>query len=160
VLTVVAIVVGLLFVAGLVGSVVPWMPGPPFVLAGAVVWALATDFDTLGWGRLAILAALTALSVVLEFVTTAVGARRYGASRWGMLGAIVGALVGVFFGPVGLVVGCVAGAVGAELIRGSELAVSVRSGVGALVGLIAGLVADLVVCVTMIGLFLVWVWRG
>jgi uncharacterized protein len=160
VLTVVAIVVGLLFAAGLVGSVVPWMPGPPFVLAGAVVWALATDFDTLGWGRLAILAALTALSVVLEFVTTAVGARRYGASRWGMLGAIVGALVGVFFGPVGLVVGCVAGAVGAELLRGSELAASVRSGVGALVGLIAGLVADLVVCVTMIGLFLVWVWRG
>jgi uncharacterized protein len=160
VLTVVAIVVGLLFAAGLVGSVVPWLPGPPFVLAGAVVWALATDFDTLGWGRLAILAALTALSVVLEFVTTAVGARRYGASRWGMLGAIVGALVGVFFGPVGLVVGCVAGAVGAELIRGSELAASVRSGVGALVGLIAGLVADLVVCVTMIGLFLVWVWRG
>jgi uncharacterized protein YqgC (DUF456 family) len=160
VLTAVAVVVGLLFVAGLVGSVVPWMPGPPFVLAGAVVWALATDFETLGWGRLAILAALTALSVVLEFVTTAVGARRYGASRWGMLGAIVGALVGVFFGPVGLIVGCVAGAVGAELLRGSELAASVRSGVGALVGLIAGLVADLVVCVTMIGLFLVWVWRG
>jgi uncharacterized protein len=160
VLTAVAVVVGLLFAAGLVGSVVPWMPGPPFVLAGAVVWALATDFETLGWGRLAILAALTALSVVLEFATTAVGARRYGASRWGMLGAIVGALVGVFFGPVGLIVGCVAGAVGAELVRGSELAASVRSGVGALVGLIAGLVADLVVCVVMIGLFLVWVWRG
>jgi uncharacterized protein len=160
VLTVVAVVVGLLFAAGLVGSVVPWLPGPPFVLAGAVVWALATDFDTLGWGRLAILAALTALSVVLEFVTTAVGARRYGASRWGMLGAIVGALVGVFFGPIGLFVGCIAGAVGAELIRGSELAASVRSGIGALVGLLAGLVADLVVCVTMIGLFLVWVWRG
>jgi uncharacterized protein len=160
VLTAVAVVVGLLFAAGLVGSVVPWMPGPPFVLAGAVVWALATDFETLGWGRLAILAALTALSVVLEFATTAVGARRYGASRWGMLGAIVGALVGVFFGPVGLIVGCVAGAVGAELVRGSELAASVWSGVGALVGLIAGLVADLVVCVVMIGLFLVWVWRG
>jgi uncharacterized protein len=160
VLTGVAVVVGLLFAAGLVGSVVPWMPGPPFVLAGAVVWALATDFETLGWGRLGILAALTALSVVLEFVTTAVGARRYGASRWGMLGAIVGALVGVFFGPVGLIVGCVVGAVGAELVRGSELAASVRSGVGALLGLLAGLVADLVVCVTMIGLFLVWVWRG
>jgi uncharacterized protein len=160
VLTAVAVVVGLLFVVGLVGSVVPWMPGPPFVLAGAVVWALATDFDTLGWGRLAILAALTVLSVVLEFVTTAIGARRYGASRWGMLGAIVGALVGVFFGPVGLIVGCLAGAVAAELIRGSELAASVRSGIGALVGLIAGLLGDLVVCITMIGLFLVWVWRG
>jgi uncharacterized protein YqgC (DUF456 family) len=160
VLTAVAVVVGLLFAAGLVGSVIPWLPGPPFVLVGAVVWALATNFETLGWGRLAILAALTALSVVLEFVTAAVGARRYGASRWGMLGAIVGALVGVFFGPIGLIVGCLAGAVAAELVRGSELGASVRSGVGALLGLIAGLVADLVVCVAMIGLFLVWVWRG
>jgi uncharacterized protein YqgC (DUF456 family) len=160
VLTAVAVVVGLLFAAGLVGSVVPWLPGPPFVLAGAVVWALATNLEALGWGRLAILAALTALSVVLEFVTAAVGARRYGASRWGMLGAIVGALVGVFFGPIGLIVGCLAGAVAAELVRGSELGASVRSGVGALLGLIAGLVADLVVCIAMIGLFLVWVWRG
>jgi uncharacterized protein YqgC (DUF456 family) len=160
VLTAVAVVVGLLFVAGLVGSVVPWMPGPPFVLAGAVVWAVATDFQTLGWGRLAVLAALTALSVVLEFVTAAVGARRYGASRWGMAGAIVGALVGAFFGPVGLIIGCITGAVGAELLRGSALAASLRSGVGALLGLITGLVADLVVCVTMIGLFLVWIWRG
>ena len=159
-LTAVAVVVGLLFVAGLVGSVVPWMPGPPFVLAGAVVWAVATDFQTLGWGRLAVLATLTALSVVLEFVTAAVGARRYGASRWGMAGAIVGALVGAFFGPVGLIVGCITGAVGAELLRGSALAASLRSGIGALLGLITGLVADLVVCVTMIGLFLVWIWRG
>ena len=51
--TVVGVVVAALFLAGLVGSVVPWMPGPLFILAGAVVWAVATDFQTLGWGRLA-----------------------------------------------------------------------------------------------------------
>ena len=159
-LTAVAVIVGLLFQAGLVGSIVPWMPGPPFILAGAVLWMFATDFETLGWGRLAILAALAALSLVLEFVVAALGARRYGASRWGVVGAIVGALVGVFFGPVGLIVGCVAGAVVAELLRGSDLAASVRSGVGALVGLLAGLLADLAISITMIGLFLYWVWWG
>ena len=159
-LTAVAVIVGLLFLAGLVGSIVPWMPGPPFILAGAVLWAIATDFETLGWGRLAVLAVLAALSLGLEFVVAALGARRYGASRWGVVGAIVGALVGVFFGPVGLIVGCLAGAVVAELLRGSDLAASVRSGFGALVGLIAGLLADLVVSITMIGLFLYWIWRG
>jgi uncharacterized protein YqgC (DUF456 family) len=151
-LTAVAVIVGLLFLAGLVGSIVPWMPGPPFILAGAVLWAFATDFETLGWGRLAVLAVLAALSLGLEFVVAALGARRYGASRWGVVGAIVGA--------VGLIVGCVAGAVVAELLRGSDLAASVRSGFGALVGLIAGLLADLVVSITMIGLFLYWIWRG
>jgi uncharacterized protein YqgC (DUF456 family) len=159
-LTAVGIVVGLLFLAGLVGSVVPWMPGPLFVLAGAVLWAFWTDFGTLGWGRLAILAALAALSFLLDFVAGALGARRYGASRWGVVGAIAGAIVGLFLGPLGLVLGCVIGAVVGELLRGANLESSARSGLGALVGLLAGLVADLVISMTMIGLFLSWVWRG
>src|SRR6185369_2998487 len=150
-MTVVGIIVGLLFAVGIVGSILPWLPGPLFILAGAVLWAFATDFQTLGWGRLAILGALTALSVVLGFVA---GARRAGASRWGIVGALAGALVGIFFGPVGLIFGCVAGAVVAELLRGADLAGSVRSGLGALVGMLAGLLADLVVSITMIGLFL------
>jgi uncharacterized protein len=158
-MTVVAIIVGLLFVAGIVGSVLPWLPGPLFILAGAVLWAFATDFETLGWGRLAILAALTGLSAVLSFVAGAVGARRYGASRWGIVGALVGGLVGVFFGPLGLIFGCVIGAVAAELLRGARVGESVRSGVGALLGMVTGLLADLVVSLTMIGLFLYWVWR-
>ena len=158
-MTVVAIIVGLLFVAGIVGSVLPWLPGPLFVLAGAVLWAFATDFETLGWGRLVILAALTGLSAVLSFVAGAVGARRYGASRWGIVGALVGGLVGVFFGPLGLIFGCVIGAVAAELLRGARVGESVRSGVGALLGMVAGLLADLVVSLTMIGLFLYWAWR-
>jgi uncharacterized protein YqgC (DUF456 family) len=159
-MTAVGIVVGLLFVAGLVGSVVPWLPGPLFILAGAVLWAFATDFETLGFGRLAILGALTILGFLLDFVAGAVGARRYGASRWGVIGAILGAIVGLFVGPFGVILGGVAGAVVAELLRGADVGASVRSGIGALLGLLAGLLADLVVSLTMIGLFLYWVWRG
>jgi uncharacterized protein YqgC (DUF456 family) len=160
VLTVVGIVVGLLFVAGLVGSVLPWLPGPLLILAGALLWAFATDFETLGWGRLALLAGLTAASAVLGFLAAALGARRYGASRWGVAGALVGAVAGIFFGPLGLLIGCMAGAGVGELLRGADLAGSLRSGVGAVVGLLAGLVADVVVCVTMIGLFVYWVWSS
>jgi len=158
--TVVGVVVAALFLAGLVGSIVPWMPGPLFILAGAVVWAVATDFQTLGWGRLAVLAALAVLSFLLDFLAGAIGARRYGASRWGVVGALLGAVVGLFLGPLGLIAGCVIGAVVGELARGADLAGGVRSGLGALVGLLAGLLADLVLAITMIGLFLYWVWRG
>jgi uncharacterized protein YqgC (DUF456 family) len=157
--TVVGVVVAALFLAGLVGSVVPWMPGPLFILAGAVVWAFATDFQTLGWGRLAILAALALLGFLLDFLAAAIGARRYGASRWGVVGAILGAVVGLFLGPLGLIAGCVVGAIVGELARGADLAGGVRSGLGALVGFLAGLLADLVLAITMIALFLYWVWR-
>jgi hypothetical protein len=157
-LTAVGIVVGLLFLAGLVGSVIPWMPGALFIVAGAVLWAFATDFVTLGVGRLVILGALAALSFLLDFVVGALGARRYGASRWGVVGAIAGAVVGLFFGPLGLIFGSVAGAIAGEMLRGGDVEGSVRSGFGALVGLLLGLVADLAIAVTMIGLFLYWTW--
>jgi uncharacterized protein YqgC (DUF456 family) len=158
--TVVGVVVALLFVAGLVGSIVPWMPGPLFVVAGALIWALATNFERLGAGRLAILGALAVLAFLLDLIVGAIGARRYGAGRMGVAGALVGALVGLFFGPVGLVVGCIAGAVAGELLRGADLAQGVRSGAGALLGVLAGLAVDLLVSITMIGLFLYWVWWG
>jgi uncharacterized protein len=159
-MTAIGILVALLFLAGLVGSVVPWLPGPLFVVAGALVWAVATDFETIAAGRLAILALIAVAAFVLDFVAGALGARRYGASRWGVIGAIVGSVVGLFFGPVGLVVGCIVGAVAGELLRGGDVDRSLRSGVGAVIGLLAGLAVDLVASLTMIGLFLVWVWRG
>lgn len=159
-LTAAGILVAVLFVTGLVGSVIPWVPGPLLILAGALVWAVATEFATLGAGRLAILAALAALTFVLDFAVTALGARYYGASRWGVVGAIAGAIVGLFFGPLGLIFGGAVGAVVAEVMTGSGLGGGVRSGLGALLGLLAGFVADLVVALTMIGLFLYWAWRG
>ena len=159
-LTAVGIVVGLLFGAGLVGSVNRWMPGALFIVAGAVLWAFATDFATLGVGRLVILGALAALSFLLDFVVGALGARRYGASRWGVVGAVAGAVVGLFFGPLGLIFGSVAGAIAGEMLRGGDVEGSVRSGFGALLGLLVGLVADLAIAVTMIGLFLYWTWRA
>ncbi|MGH7326151.1 MAG: DUF456 domain-containing protein [Candidatus Rokuibacteriota bacterium] len=159
-LTAIGIVVALLFAVGLVGSVVPWMPGPLFILAGAVLWAFATDFAEIGVGRLAILAALAVASFLLNFIVGALGARRYGGSRWAVVGALVGAVVGFFFGPLGLLIGPVLGAIGAELLRGADLQGGVRSGFGALVGVLLGIAADFTIVLVMIGLFVWWVWRG
>ncbi len=157
-LTAVGIVVALLFGLGVVGSIVPWMPGPLFILAGAVLWAFATDFAQIGVGRLAILATLALLTFVLNFVVGALGARRYGGSRWAVVGALVGAVVGLFFGPLGLLIGPVVGAVGGELLRGADLEGGVRSGFGALVGLLVGIAADVTLALVMIGLFVWWVY--
>ncbi|MGH7314115.1 MAG: DUF456 domain-containing protein [Candidatus Rokuibacteriota bacterium] len=159
-LTAVGVVVGLLFLLGLAGAVIPWLPGPLFILAGAVLWAFATDFAEIAVGRLAILAGLALATFLLNFVAGAIGARRYGGTRWGVVGAIAGAVVGLFFGPLGLLIGPVAGAITGELLRGADLEGSVRSGFGAMVGLLAGIVADFTIALVMVGLFLWWVWRA
>ncbi len=156
----VGILTGLLFLIGLVGSLVPWLPGPLLILAGALLWAIATGFTVLGVGRLLVLAGLAALSLILNFVTSAVGAQRAGGSRWAVVGAFMGAVAGLFFGPVGLLIGPVVGAVGGELLRGGDLEASLRSGVGAFLGLVAGIVADFVIALAMVALFVWWVWLG
>lgn len=153
-------VVGALMVAGVIGAVLPFLPGAPLILVGAVIYAVFTDFTPVGWGRLAVLGALTVLGFVLEYVASALGARRFGGSRWGVVGAVVGSIVGVFFGLVGLLLGPVVGAVAGELLRSGQLAESLRTGIGAAVGLVAGAIAKLGLALAMVGLFLWWLWRG
>jgi len=157
--TVVGIVVGALFLAGLVGALIPWIPGPLFILIGVLVWAVATQFAVIGVGRLVILVTLALTTLLVNFAAGPIGARRSGGSRWAVGGAIVGALAGLLFGPLGLLIGPVIGAVAGEMIRGGDVERSLRTGVGALIGMVAGIAADFVISVVMIGLFLWWVWR-
>jgi len=158
--SVVGIVVGVLFLVGLIGALIPWIPGPLFILVGALVWAVATHFAVIGVGRLVILVALATLTLLVNVAAGPLGARRSGGSRWAVVGAIVGGFAGFFFGPLGLVIGPVVGAVAGEMLRAVDIEGSLRTGVGALIGMVAGIAADFVISVAMIGLFLWWVWRA
>src|SRR5204863_3591329 len=90
-----------LILAGLAGTVLPVIPGAPLMFLGMAVVAWVDGFQRIGWITLAVLAGLTALSVVTDFAAGALGAKGSGASRIAFLGAALGALVGVFFGPFG-----------------------------------------------------------
>jgi len=158
--TVVGVIVGALFLTGLIGALIPAVPGPLFILIGALLWGIVTHFTVIGVGRLVILAALATLTLLVNFVAGPLGARRSGGSRWGVGGAVVGAFFGLFFGPFGLVLGPVAGAVAGEMLHAGNVEGSFRTGVGALIGTAVGLAADFIVAIAMIGLFLWWVWRA
>src|SRR5690606_20229088 len=87
-----------LVLLGLAGTVLPLVPGIPLMLAGMLLAAWAEDFSRIGWGTLVLLAVLTALSLVVEAMAAALGAKRVGASRAAILGAALGALFGFFAG--------------------------------------------------------------
>jgi uncharacterized protein YqgC (DUF456 family) len=152
--------VALLFVVGLVGSVVPALPGVVLILAGTVVHAIATDFDPIGPGRLVILAVLMAVAYGLDYAAGALGVKRFGGSGWAVTGAVVGALVGLFFGVPGLLLGPLVGSLAAEYAYTRQLSTSARAAFGTVVGLLVGAVAKIGLALTMIALFLFWVWRG
>jgi uncharacterized protein YqgC (DUF456 family) len=154
------ILVGLFLLIGLIGSVLPFLPGTLLIWVGAFIYAWATDFDTVGTAQLLILAFLTALAYGVDYVAGALGVKKIGGSRWAMLGATLGAVVGVFFGPLGLILGPIIGAVTAELARSQEIQASLQSGVGSALGMLAGAVARFSLAVIMVGLFLWWIWVG
>jgi len=158
--TAVGVVVAVLMLAGLVGAVVPLLPGTPLVFAGALVYAVATDFAPVGAGRLVILALLAIAGWALEHVAGALGARRAGGSRAAVVGALLGALVGLAFAPLGLLLGPLAGAILGELISGRDPSGSVRTGIGTALGMLGGVVAHFAFALTMVTLFVWWVWRG
>src|SRR3989442_10885833 len=97
--TIVGIVVGALFLAGLIGALIPWIPGPLFILIGVLVWAVATQFAVIGVGRLVILVTLALTTLVVNFAAGPIGARPSGGSPWGVGGAILGGAARLPFRP-------------------------------------------------------------
>jgi uncharacterized protein YqgC (DUF456 family) len=144
----------LIVIAGLAGTVVPALPGVPLVFAGLFVGAWIDGFDTVGWGTLGVMAVLTVVAVVVDFVASAAGARYLGASSRAFWGATAGAVVGIFFGIPGMLLGPFIGAVIGEISGGNDLVRSGRAGVGAWLGMVAATAIKLAIAFLMIGLFL------
>jgi uncharacterized protein YqgC (DUF456 family) len=157
---VVNVLVIVLMAVGLAGAALPFVPGTPLILAGALLYAIATDFTPVGVGRLAVLTGLALAGAAGGALAGSIGARRAGGSRRGALGALLGLIVGLFTGPIGLVAGPVAGAILGELSAARPWGESVRAGLGTLLGLIVGTVAHVAIAGMMVGLFVWWIWRG
>ena len=140
-------------VLGVVGTVLPALPGPILVLAGLVLAAWADGFARVGPATLVLLAGLTLLAHVVDLAAAALGARRVGASRRAVVGAGLGALAGLFFGLPGLIVGPFLGAAGAELTAHRDLSRAGQVGLAAWLGFVVGSALKLGVVFTMIATF-------
>ena len=139
---------------GLAGTVVPILPGVPLVFAGLLMAAWADQFQHVGAVTLTILGVLTVISIVADFVASALGAKRLGASPRAVAGATIGALVGILFGLPGLVFGPFVGAVVGELSANRALVQAGKAGLGTWIGLLLGSVVKLTLSFLMVGIFL------
>ncbi|HKE47971.1 MAG TPA: DUF456 domain-containing protein [Rhodanobacteraceae bacterium] len=147
------VLAAVLIVVGVIGTVVPALPGVPLVFAGMLVAAWADGFQHVGLWTLIGLGVLTLIAVAVDFFAGLAGAKRVGASRLALIGAAVGTLVGIFFGIPGLLLGPFLGALIGELFAGATLKRAAGVGVGAWLGFLVGTVLKLAVCFAMLGLF-------
>lgn len=144
---------GLLMLVGIIGIVLPALPGVPLMFAGMLMVAWAGDFSLLGPGMLVVLGVLTLLSVLLDVLAGLIGAQRVGASRLALAGAAIGTVVGLFFGLIGVVFGPFIGAFLGELAYSRKSTLATRVGVGTWIGLLLGTIAKIGIAFLMLGVF-------
>lgn len=139
---------GVLLLTGLVGCVIPVIPGP--VLAyGGLLLMIPSDrspsvFALVSFG------VLVALATVMDYVVPALGAKKFDCSKWGVWGCTVGTVVGMFFLPVGLLLGPFLGAFVGELLAKKPVGKALYGGLGAFLGFLSGVFLKVVVCLLMI----------
>jgi uncharacterized protein YqgC (DUF456 family) len=148
------ILAGILVIGGLVGLIVPLIPGPPLLLAGLILAAWAEDFAFVGFGTITTLVLLAVLAYIIDFVAGALGAKRYGASKRAAIGAVIGAIVGIFFGLIGVIIGPFIGAFIGQLSEKSDLQTAGKAGFGAWLGLIFGTAAKVALGFCMLGIYI------
>ncbi|MEW5966628.1 MAG: DUF456 domain-containing protein [Pseudomonadota bacterium] len=145
----------LFIVLGFAGLVLPALPGIPLVFAGLVLLAWAENFAYVGWITLTLLGVLALVSYGIDFLASALGAKKFGASSRAVWGAALGAVVGIFFGLPGIVLGPFVGAVIGEFSGRSTLRAAAHAGIGATLGLLFGALLKIALAFTMIGVFVV-----
>lgn len=143
-----------LMLVGLIGVFVPLLPGTSLILLGAVLHRFLVPQASVGWPTLIGLTVLMLVSQAVDLASGAVGAKRFGATKWGAYGGIIGAIVGLFFGLPGLLIGPLLGVFIGELLGGKQLLSATKSTWGTLLGTTAGMVLKFLIALGMVGWFL------
>lgn len=145
-----------LFAVGLIGTIVPVLPGTTIILAAAIMHRVVLGAEkSIGSKTIVTLGLLTLLSYIFDFLGSYFGTKYFGATKWGAFGAVLGAIVGLFFGLIGFFIGPVIGAIAGEFIAGKRMIDAGRAGWGSLLGNIGGTLAKLFIALAMISIFLV-----
>ena len=145
-LDIILIILGVLcLITGLMGCILPFLPGPPVAYLGLVLLHF-TDKVQYTTTQLIVWLLIVLVVQVLDYFTPMLGSKYSGGSRWGNWGCIIGTLIGLLFLPWGVIFGPFLGAVIGELLGNKEFSQALRSGVGSLIGFLLGTFLKFVVC--------------
>jgi len=152
----ISIITAILILLGFVGIVIPGLPAAPFIFLGAIIYGFGFGFGRIGLTIYIILGVLTALSLVIDYLGSVFGAKKFGASIFGIIGAILGLIIGFIIGNIwGLLIGPFVGAFLGELIKRKKAGVSLKSGLGATLGFLGGFFLRFPICIAMV-ILIIW----
>ena len=148
-----------LMLLGIIGSFLPVLPGPLTSWFGLLVLHL-TDAVPMNWTFL-IITLFFALAIwLLDYIIPAMGTKKFGGSKAGMIGTTLGLIIGlIFLGPFGIIVGPFAGAYIGELLNKSDSKTALKAAFGSFLGFLTSTFINFIVAVIYLGLFIGKVWE-
>jgi uncharacterized protein len=157
-----ALMAAMIFViVGLIGTVVPGIPGTILIFLGALLYAVLEGFQSVGWPTLLVLGLLTVAATTADVWATSVGARLGGASGWSIVGGMVGGLVGLLvFTLPGAILGALLGVLAVEILRARDWRQALKAGGGWAVGWIIATILQVGIGLAMAAIFVWQVMRG
>lgn len=150
-----------LVLVGMVGTVVPMIPGTILIFGGALLYGFLEGFESVGWPTLVVLGLLTLLATSADIWATSVGARLGGASGWSIVGGLIGGLVGmVVLTLPGALIGAVVGVLVVEMARAKDWRQALKAGSGWAVGWLVATIFQVIIGAVMVTIFLWQVRQG
>lgn len=150
-----AAICSILMLVGLVGIFAPILPGIPVAWLGLFIYAIGTGFERISVVTIIVFAAITALILILDALAPMLGAKKFHASRYGVLGAFLGMIIGVIFlGFWGIIVGPFLGAFLFEWLAKRKAKGALKAAFGTFIGYVVGALVKVIFILIMAGFFI------
>lgn len=154
--TIALIISIVLFIIGIMGTILPALPGAILVFGGMLIYGFMTQFESLDLYFYVIQGLLLLFTFFADFLVTAVSTKKFGGSKRAQCGAAIGTVLGVIiFGPLGIILGPFVGATISELIDGIEVKKALYTGLGSVFGALGGTVSKIIIEIIMIIYFFI-----
>lgn len=133
------LIIGILLIAiGLIGCFIPILPGPPLAYISLLLLQIGPNVP-FSLKFMLIMAGVVAMVTILDYLIPALGAKRWGGSKYGIIGVLVGVVLGIFFfPPFGLLIFPLLGAFVGEALNGADSNQAFKAAFGTFIGLLFG----------------------
>ncbi|MCK5078004.1 MAG: DUF456 domain-containing protein [Calditrichia bacterium] len=146
----------IILLLGMLGTIIPGLPGLPLMWGVYAVYGFLTDWKDVTFNIVAVFLLITVIAYIFDYAASVMGAKKYGASTAGIIGAIIGLILGViFFNIIRLIIGPVIGAIVGELLKGKETDQAIMAGWGTFIGFLASTIVRFSIAVIYFFYFII-----
>jgi len=138
-------------ILGVIGSILPGLPGTPLSYVGVWLFHFSDAYNKLGWFAHIVLAIAVITSIVLDYIVPMLGTKKFGGSKYGVWGSTLGLVIGLFFGLPGVILGPLIGAFIFELISQRNASKALKAAIGSFIGFLVGTGIKTIIALMILG---------